>query len=121
MKLINVVAGAVMATAAVGATGAGTASAGCAITLEVHNRSDVGVTVDWDQSDVRIGGDIPFWKRLGSGDTHVAAGDTVRANFVADLGCGVMRQYRLDVNEGGSSWFTYHGLTHDLTPHIHID
>jgi len=119
MKLRMLVAGAALATA--GLAGAGTtASAGCGITLELHNRGSAAITVDWYDSDVRTGG-IGWWKRLGSGTTYVAAGDTVRQNFTADLGCGLERLYRLDVNQGNSSWFVHHGYTLDVSPHIDLD
>jgi hypothetical protein len=114
--------GAMAATALVG-VGAGTASAGCGITLELHNPGTVGSTVDWEDSDVRVMSG--FWKRLGSGTTYVAPGDTVYWNFTADLGCGHFRNYRLDVNQGGSSWFVYepslNTYTNDLSPHFHVD
>ena len=113
------VAGAALATTAV--TSASTmASAGCGITLELHNRRTAAVTIDWDDSDVRTGG-VAWWKRLGSGATYIAAGDTVGQNFTADLGCGYEREYRLDINQGSSSWFVYHGSTLGVSPRIHID
>ena len=114
-------AGVGAAVAATGVAGASTsASAGCGITLELHNRRSAAVTIDWQDSDVRTGG-VGWWKRLGSGTTYVAAGDTVRQNFTADFGCGYEREYRLDVNQGSSSSFVYHGSTLDVAPHIHID
>ena len=69
-----------------------------------------------------IGG---WWRRLGTGSTYVGAGDTARWNFTADFGCTVTRQYRLDVNQGGSSWFVYApsagSWTDDTVVHVHVD
>jgi hypothetical protein len=114
--------GTLVATALIG-MGAGTASAGCGITLELHNPGTVGSTVDWSDSDVRVMSG--FWKRLGSGSTYVGPGDSGFWNFTADLGCGHFRSYRLDVNQGGSSWFVYepspNSYTNSVSPHIDVD
>lgn len=96
LKMLAVSAG----RATIGVVGASaTASAGCVITLELHDRGRAGVAIDSGDTDVRSGG-AGWFKRLGSGTTHVGAGDTVRQNFTADLGCGLQHQYRLDVNHG---------------------
>ncbi len=100
-----VVGAALAATGAAG--GSTTASAGCGITLELINNTSASVRVDWEDSDVRLA-DMP-WKRIGSGSTSIDAGDTVYWNFTTGsiFGCNWWRQYRVDVNQGGSSWFEY--------------
>lgn len=124
MNVKVLIAGAALATAGLAGIGAGTASAGCGITLELHNRSNAPVNVDWWDSDVRTGG-LGIWKRLGGEVSHVEPGETVRRTFTADLGCRLARQYRLHVTEAESpwleSWFVYHGYTTDQSPHIHVD
>ena len=122
MRIRAMVASAGLAATGLVGLGAGEASAGCGITMELHNDGAAGSTIDWDDSDVRTQGG--FWRRLGFGSTYVAAGETRLVNFTADLGCNHFRQYRLDVDQGGNSWFAYaptaSSYTTDMTPHIHV-
>lgn len=115
-RTLMMAAAAVATTTAMGIGAGGTASAGCGITLALYNPTSSSVTVDWRDSDVRV--PMGWWSRLGSGSTVVGAGDTVRHSFTANLDCGWQRQYRLDVRQGSSSWFEYHGYTYDLEPTI---
>ena len=121
MKLKAVVAGMALATTGFVGIGAGTASAGCGITLEFHNRGSSGVTVDLGNSDVKVLGVLfNSWKQIGSGTRYVGPGDTVSENFNADLGCNWAREYRIDVNQGVSSWYENTSSVYS-TVHIHVD
>jgi hypothetical protein len=116
-----VAAGAI--TTGIVAVGAGSVSAGCGMTLEMHNRGDSSVTVDFDDSKVQV---IDFaikpWKRFDSGNRTVAAGDTASESFVTDLGCSLTRNWRIEVNEGSDSWFVHAGTgPGDTTLHVHVE
>jgi hypothetical protein len=89
------------------------------------------VTIDWADSDVRTS-TVVFgarvagpWKKLDTGTTYIAAGDIEDRAVTLDLSCNIDRQYRLEVNQGGSSWFEYFpsqtAWTRDITPHVDID
>ena len=119
MKIKAIVTGAAIVAAGVIGVSAGTASAGCAITLELHNPAAYGVTIDWHESDVQITSNP--WKRLGSGTSYVAPGDTRLVAYTADWGCWWARNYRLYVESGSNSWWADHGPTTDTQPHIHVD
>jgi hypothetical protein len=108
---------------------ASTASAACGSTITLHNQRASSVTIDWADSDARTS-TVVFgqrvagpWASLGAGTTVVPAGATVNRAVVLNLSCNIDRQYRLEVNQGASSWFTYFPSfstwTRDWTPHIH--
>ena len=121
MKVKAIAAGIALATTGLVGFGAGTASAGCGITLELHNRGDDAVTVDFEHSDVKVRGAVfGTWKRIGSGTRTVGAGATVSENFNADLGCNWARDYRIDVNQGSSSWYANASSVY-ATVHIHVE
>lgn len=108
---------------------ASTASAACGATITLHNLTASSVTIDWADSDARtstvvLGKRIAgTWASLGAGTTVVPAGATVNKAIVLNLSCNIDRQYRLEVNQGASSWFRYFPSsstwTRDTTPHIH--
>ena len=121
MKLRAIIAGTALATTGFVGVSAGTASAGCGITLELHNRGSSTVSVDLSNSEVKVDGMVfSTWKRIGTGDLDVGAGAVERANFNADFGCNWARKYRIDVNRGASSW--YANTTSVLpTVHVHVE
>ena len=131
MKIKAMLAGMALAVPVVIGATASPAAAACGRTIEVHNLLSSGVTIDWDDSDartstvafgVRIAGP---WAQLDNGDTFVAASDTESRAVVLNLSCNIDRQYRLEVNQGGSSWFEYYPSqttwNRAVTPHIHVD
>jgi hypothetical protein len=121
MKLRAIVAGTALATTGLVGVAAGTASAGCGITLELHNRGSSTVSVDLANSDVKIDGMVfSAWKRIGTGTVSVGPGATERANFNADFGCDWARMYRIDVNRGASSWYANTTSVYP-TVHVHVD
>ena len=110
-------------TTGIVAVGVDSASAGCGITLEMHNRGTSSVTVDLDDSKVQV---IDFaikpWKRFDSSSRTVGAGDTASETVVTDLGCSLTRNWRIEVNQGSDSWFVYAGTAPgDTTLHIHVE
>jgi hypothetical protein len=132
MNIKSLIAGSVLAVTSVAgviAVGASPVAAGCGATFEVHNTTASSVTIDWADSDARtstvvLGKRIAGpWASLGSGTTVVAAGATVNHAVVLNLSCNIDRQYRLEVNQNGGSWFRYFPSqttwTRDTTPHIH--
>jgi hypothetical protein len=121
MRMKVIVAGVALATAGFVGVGGGTASAGCGITLELHNRGSSAVTVDLANSEVKVNGVVfSTWKRIGTGTRYVGPGDTVSTNFDADLGCNWAREYRIDVNRGVSSWYANADSVYSSV-HIHVD
>lgn len=107
------------------------AAAGCGATIEVHNLTGSSVTVHWGDSDARTS-TVVFgqriagpWAAMSSGTTTIAAGATGSKAVTLNLSCSIDRQYRVEVNQNGSSWFEYFpsqtGWTRDITPHIHAD
>jgi hypothetical protein len=116
---LAVVAG--LTTAGFVGAGAGTASAGCGITLELHNRGTTAVTVDLADSDVKVSDWlINAWKRIDTGTRRVYGGDTAYETFTADFGCNLFRSYRIEVNYGSDSWFVNLNDS-DATVHVHIE
>ena len=77
-----IVTGAVLLTTAFGAATAATAppagaTAGCGVTVHVHNQTNSAITVQWDQSGSRAKFVVAGpWKKLGSGSTTIQASDT---------------------------------------------
>jgi hypothetical protein len=120
-------AASVLASVGVAGLAAGPASAGCGVTVEVHNQRSSTITVDWEDSDSRsdlnpFGGIVAgTWKRLLNNTTNtILPGDTESRAIVLDLACNVDRQYRLEISQGGSSWFVYSGWADDPTEHVDV-
>lgn len=129
MKIKALIAVTALAVTGVAGATASPAAAACGSTFTLHNTSAASVTIDWADSDARTS-TVVFgqriagpWASLGAGTSVVAAGATVNKAIVLNLSCNIDRQYRLEVNQGGSSWFTYFPSqttwTRDTTPHIH--
>ncbi len=116
-----------VAAGIVGVASAEPVSAGCGVTIEVHNISGDDATIDWQDSDVRsrTWGVAGPWRELASYSTFVADGASVQRAFVMDLSCNNDRQYRLQVEQNGNTWFEYFpsqtAWTRDITPHVHIN
>jgi hypothetical protein len=123
MNIRALVAGTALTAAGFIGTSAHPASAGCGVNFELHNDSNTGVTVDWDESEVRL--KTGWWKDIGSGSTYVPANSTVSQNFTLDFGCNNQRRYRLDATQDGSSRFVYEpsatGYTTSTNLHVDID
>ena len=105
-RIPALVAAATFATVGVASLLSGPATAGCGVTIEVHNLRDGAITVDWEDSDSRSGVDVfgtivpGTWRRLLTDTTnHILPGDTESRAVVLDVGCNVLRQYRIEINE----------------------
>ena len=112
----------------IGAAGQ-SASAGCGVSITVDNDESTAVTVNWAQSEVRIGafGVPATWATLGSSSSNVGAdssstSDEVTRAFALDFGCNFDRRYKISVSDGTSSWYEYFpsstGWTRDVTPFV---
>ena len=106
---------ALVATAFGGATAVGgltalpaSASAGCGVTVHVHNQTKSPITVQWDQSDSRARYIISGpWAKLGSGSTTIAAGDSGSKAFTLTFSCSTDHQYRVHDTQGSNSSYGY--------------
>ncbi len=128
MKKAILAGAALLATGVVGAAAhpAG-ASPGCGVTLDVHNRTNSAITVQWDDSDSRgfvfVAG---TWKKLGSGSTTIQSGDTGSRAFTLDLSCNTDHQYRIKYKQGTSTSYVYFPKntsywTTSTNPHIDVN
>jgi hypothetical protein len=132
MKIRTIVAAsALAATGAIGAVSQ-TASAGCGVSITADNDESTAVTVNWAQSEVKIGAfGIPaWWATLGSTTSNLGAdtsssSDEVTKAFDLDDGCNLDRRYKLSVSDGTSTWYEYFpsssGWTRDVTPFVQFN
>jgi hypothetical protein len=115
-----IVTGAVLLTTAFGAATAATAppagaTAGCGVTVHVHNQTNSAITVQWDQSDSRAKVVVAGpWKKLGSGSTTIQASDTGSKAFTLDFSCKTKHQYRVHYTQGSNSAFAYYPKNRSL-------
>ena len=132
MKIRTIVlASTLAATGAIGAISQ-SASAGCGVSITADNDEARTVTVNWAQSEVKIGAfGIPAtWATLGSSSSNVgadssSASDEVTRSFDLSFGCNLDRRYKLSVTDGSSSWYEYFpsssGWTRDVTPFVQLN
>jgi hypothetical protein len=103
------------------------ASTGCGVSLDVHNKTSSDITVDWADSDSRAKVVVAgTWKELDTGTTVVSPGAITAHAVTLDLSCSTNHQYRLEVNQNGSSWFVYFpantsNWTKDASPHVDVN
>ena len=114
------VTGAVLLSTLGGATAVGAAtalpaaaSAGCGITVHVHNQTNSTIKVQWDKSDSRAHffTGPGWWKKLGSGSLTIQPNDTGSKAFTLDLSCSTKHQYRVHYTKGSSSAYAYYPKT----------
>jgi hypothetical protein len=113
MKKAIVAGAAALITTFGGATAVGAAtalpaaaSAGCGITVHVHNKTNSAIKVRWDKSDSRT--DPGWWKKLGSGSTTVQPSSTGSKAFTLDFSCSTWHQYRVHYTRGSNSGYAYY-------------
>jgi len=112
-----IVTGAVLLATAFGAATAppAGATAGCGVTVRVHNQTNSAITVQWDQSGSRAKFVVAGpWKKLGSGSTTIQASDTGSKAFTLDFSCSTKHQYRVHYTQGSSSAFAYYPKNRSL-------
>jgi hypothetical protein len=114
MKIRTIVAATAFATTGVIGAVSQSASAGCGATVEAHNVTSSTATVDWHDSQVRIRTNVPFigwvagsWASLDTGSSNVAAGATATKATTLTFSCSTQRQYRLFVEQNGSTRWEY--------------
>lgn len=122
-----IAAASVLATTGVVGLVGSSASAGCGATVEVHNLRSSAITVDWEDSDSRSGANTPFgvvagpWKMLlNNTENYILPGDTESRAIVLDFPCSTLHQFRLEIEQGGSSWFVQTGWLNGSLAHIHV-
>ena len=132
MKIRTIVlASTLAASGAIGAISQ-SASAGCGVSITADNDETRSVTVNWAQSEVKIGAlGIPAtWATLGSSSSNIGAdsssdSDEVTRSFDLSFGCNLDRRYKLSVSDGSSSWYEYFpsssGWTRDVTPFVQLN
>jgi len=136
MKIKTLVAASTLAAAGVVGATTQSASAGCGVTPEAHNRDGNTIAVvNWADSDVRIRTWIPLpfglsywqegpWAAVSTGSSTIPVGETRSIAETFTFNCGVQRQYRFEVTENGSSRWVYFpsqtGFNTDITPHFHV-
>jgi len=112
-----IVTGAALLTTAFGAATAppAGATAGCGVTVHVHNQTNSAITVQWDQSSSRAKFVVAGpWKKLGSGSLTIQASDTGSKAFTLDFSCNTKHQYRVHYTQGSSSAFAYYPKNRSL-------
>jgi len=112
-----IVTGAVLLTTAFGAATAppAGATAGCGVTVHVHNQTNSAITVQWDQSGSRAKFVVAGpWKKLGSGSTTIQASDTGSKAFTLTFSCSTKHQYRVHYTQGSNSAFAYYPKNRSL-------
>jgi len=82
-------------------------AAGCDITVRAHNRSSVSVTIDLEDSEVKVRNG--FWSRLNQGGNWIVntGGDHESKVVSLDLGCSFDRQYKFLMRSGGDEKYIY--------------
>jgi hypothetical protein len=111
----SIFSAALLATAIGGASAFGavsalpaSASAGCGVTVHVHNQTKSPITVQWNQSDSRAKFFIAGpWAKLGSGSTTIGAGANGSQAFTLAFSCSTDHQYRVHYTQGSSSAYRY--------------
>ena len=98
------------------------ASAGCKITISVHNTGSAQLTVDWDESKVKSKGGL--WTKIKGGKNTVASGATESHVYTATFNCDANRRYQIFTEQGDSDQTTYipssSGWTTDSSPTVNI-
>jgi hypothetical protein len=80
---------------------------GCDITVRAHNKGSTGITIDLEDSEVKVRNG--FWSKLNQGGTWVVnAGGEHESKVVSlDLGCNFDRQYKFLMRSGGDQKYIY--------------
>jgi hypothetical protein len=100
------------------------ASQGCGVTFDVHNKRSSDITVQWADSDSRAWlwpGVAGTWKKLDSGTTTVSPSAIKSHAVTLDLSCSTQHNYRLYINKGsGGTAYVYVNWTTNAHPHVDV-
>jgi hypothetical protein len=93
---------------------------GCDITIRAHNNANAGVTIDLEDSEVKVRNG--FWKKLNQGGNWVVnTGGNHESKVVSlDLGCNFDRQYKFLMRSGGDSKYIYFPGSNDFTQSVSL-
>lgn len=82
-------------------------AAGCDITVRAHNNASASVTIDLEDSEVKVKNG--FWSKFNQGGNWVVnPGGAHESKTVSlDLGCSFDRQYKFLMRSGGNDKYIY--------------
>ena len=82
-------------------------AAGCDITVRAHNKGNANVTIDLEDSEVKIKNGL--WSKLNQGGNWVVnTGGEHESKVVSlDLGCNFDRQYKFLLRSGGDDKYIH--------------
>jgi hypothetical protein len=95
-------------------------AAGCDITVRAHNKSGANVTIDLEDSEVKVRNG--FWSKFNQGGTWVVnTGGAHESKVVSlDLGCSFDRQYKFLMRSGGDEKYIYFPGASDFTESVSL-
>ncbi|MGE0439034.1 MAG: hypothetical protein AB7L66_16145 [Gemmatimonadales bacterium] len=80
---------------------------GCDITVRAHNKGSANVTIDLEDSEVKVKNGL--WSKFNQGGNWVVntGGDHESTVIALDLGCSFERQYKFLMRSGGNEKYIY--------------
>lgn len=93
---------------------------GCDITIRAHNNGSANVTIDLEDSEVKVKNGV--WSKLNQGGNWIVnTGGTHESKVVSlDLGCNFQRQYKFLMRSGGNSKYIYFPGADDFTTSVSL-
>lgn len=93
---------------------------GCDITIRAHNNGSANVTIDLEDSEVKVKNGV--WSKLNQGGNWIVnTGGTHESKVVSlDLGCNFQRQYKFLMRSGGDSKYIYFPGAGDFTTSVSL-
>ncbi len=95
-------------------------AAGCDITVRAHNNGSANVTIDLEDSEVKVRNGL--WKKFNQGGNWVVnTGGEHESKVVSlDLGCSFDRQYKFLMRSGGDDKYIYFPGASDFTESVSL-
>jgi hypothetical protein len=93
---------------------------GCDITVRAHNKGSASVTIDLEDSEVKVKNG--FWAKFNQGGTWVVnpGGEHESKVVTLDLGCSFQRQYKFLMRSGGDEKYIYFPGADDFTTSVSL-
>jgi hypothetical protein len=93
---------------------------GCDITVRAHNNYSSSVTIDLEDSEVKVKNG--FWSKLNQGGNWVvnSGGNHESKTVSLDLGCSFQRQYKFLMRQGGDSKYIYFPDANSFTTSVSL-